>query len=379
MKKKNLIYSISPVLLLITIIGCSGITKVTDVITNPSAREIYAREFKNNELLYDEWDAAYQHAFNDSLEITLPYGEKGTFNAGFPSAFSYTLSLQEGEVLQAEVIKDEVHQRIFIDLFEYDGLNYRKIESSGIEASAIAIKAQKTGSYKIIIQPELTADSRFFISLNKRSLYTVFPVAGKGNAAIGSFWGQERDGGKRSHEGIDIFAKKGTPVLAATHGYITYTGERGIGGKQVWLRDQDFGGSLYYAHLDGIAVNSGNRVQAGDTLGFVGNTGNARFTPPHLHFGIYRGYGAVNPLPFVYRTDLVVPEAFPKTFRSSRLRITTSMANLRQGPATAADKIGQLKINDEVMLLGQNKEWLHIQTPSRQKAFLHKSLVREIK
>ncbi len=74
-------------------------------------------------------------------------------------------------------------------------------------------------------------------------------------------------------------------VLA--NGRIGFTGEKGLGGKQVWLRDTKRGQSLYYAHLDSIAKTSGS-VKTGDTLGFVGNTGNARTTPPHLHFGIYK-------------------------------------------------------------------------------------------
>jgi hypothetical protein len=57
--------------------------------------------------------------------------------------------------------------------------------------------------------------------------------------------------------------------------------------------------SLYYAHLDEQLVSQGDRVAEGDTIGLVGNTGNARTTPPHLHFGIYAAGGAINPLPFV--------------------------------------------------------------------------------
>ena len=70
-----------------------------------------------------------------------------------------------------------------------------------------------------------------------------------------------------------------------------------LGGKVVWLRTTG-GASLYYAHLDSQLVRPGDRVAVGDTLGLVGNTGNARTTPPHLHFGIY-SRGPKDPLPYV--------------------------------------------------------------------------------
>ena len=160
---------------------------------------------------------------------------------------------------------------------------------------------------------------------------------------------------------------------------MTYTGEKGIGGKQVWLCDNDFGSSLYYAHLDVIKAEIGIRVNAGDTLGFVGNTGNAKFTPAHLHFGIYRNYGAVNPLPFVHENEMISMKGFAKFFRDNNLKIKGKTANLRQQPDMKGSKIGELKANDVVTLLGESKEWLHIRTTAGQKAFLHKSLVKEVR
>jgi hypothetical protein len=70
--------------------------------------------------------------------------------------------------------------------------------------------------------------------------------------------------------------------------------------------------SLYYAHLDKQLVEAGQRVKKGDTLGLVGNTGNARFTPSHLHFGIYNYHGAVDPWPFVNKAIKTADEVKPK-------------------------------------------------------------------
>ena len=131
-----------------------------------------------------------------------------------------------------------------------------------------------------------------------------FPVAGLDERAVQSRFGADRDGGERRHEGIDVFAPRGTPVVAATDG-VASPGDNRLGGTVVWLRDGTRGLSLYYAHLDTALVAPGQRVARGDTLGTVGTTGNARGTAPHLHFGIYGrradGRGAVDPYPFVAR------------------------------------------------------------------------------
>jgi len=382
-KKKKVVYSIATAIALVLIISCSGcsgistgFTKVADAITNPTEREVYAREFKDNKEQFTIWEAAYATAIADSLQVTLPYGEKGAFVPYSNQTYAYTFQLEEGEVLVANVAKDSVSKRVFMDVFENKDKAWQHTESNVTGESALEFKVAQTGLYKIIIQPEVLANTNFFISLNKQPLYT-FPVAGKGNAAIGSFWGVERDGGKRNHEGIDIFAKKGTPVVAITNGTISFTGERGLGGKQVWLRDGLFGKSLYYAHLDSIAVQGGMTVKMGDTLGFVGNTGNAKTTPPHLHFGIYQS-GAINPLPFVYKTDAISEAKFIRSFTTTQLKVKGT-ANLRQAPDTKSNTLGALTANDTVVLLGQNNDWLHIQTAAGKKAFIHKSLVKEIK
>lgn len=105
-------------------------------------------------------------------------------------------------------------------------------------------------------------------------------------------------GSDRSHAGVDIFAKRGTPVLSATRGIVVSVREGGLGGRQVWVlgpaRERH-----YYAHLHdwqpGLAA--GDVVEPGTVLGTVGTTGNARGTPPHLHYGIYGADGAYDPLP----------------------------------------------------------------------------------
>jgi murein DD-endopeptidase MepM/ murein hydrolase activator NlpD len=125
------------------------------------------------------------------------------------------------------------------------------------------------------------------------------PVEGVDVARVADSYGAPR-GLDRSHEGVDIFAARGTPVLSSTRGVVVSIRESGLGGRQVWVlgpgRERH-----YYAHLDdwaeGLAV--GDVVWPGDRLGTVGDSGNARGTPPHLHYGIYGAEGAYDPLPLL--------------------------------------------------------------------------------
>lgn len=123
------------------------------------------------------------------------------------------------------------------------------------------------------------------------------PVEGVPPTLLTDTWGAARSGG-RSHEGIDIFAPRGTNVLSATRGVVVRRGNNSLGGRIVTVMGP--GSEFhYYAHMDDWgAVEVGDRVAIGTVLGIVGDTGNAKGTPPHLHYGIYpRGGGAVNPYP----------------------------------------------------------------------------------
>ncbi len=129
------------------------------------------------------------------------------------------------------------------------------------------------------------------------------PVRGVARAALHSSWGEPRSGHRR-HQGIDIFARRGTPVVAATEGVVVRIGTTDrLGGNTVWVAGKP-STLYYYAHLDGFrpGLRVGEHVEAGDVLGRVGNTGNARTTPPHLHFGVYpmaRAFWPVDPTPLL--------------------------------------------------------------------------------
>lgn len=115
--------------------------------------------------------------------------------------------------------------------------------------------------------------------------------------AFSDSWGAPRSGG-RSHQGVDMFAAHGTPLYAVEAGTIR-TSDNSLGGISLHLTGVS-GASYYYAHLSERIVVTGDRVEAGQVVGAVGNTGNAISTPPHLHFEYHPGSGApVNPTPLV--------------------------------------------------------------------------------
>lgn len=120
------------------------------------------------------------------------------------------------------------------------------------------------------------------------------------------------------HHGNDLFAALGAPILAVTDGTLFLVGWNDVGGNRLWLRD-DQGNEFYYAHLSAYAPAAleGARVRAGDVIGFVGATGDAVGTPPHLHFEIHPrdllwlGYdGVVNPYTYLVAWRRLVDIAF---------------------------------------------------------------------
>jgi len=195
------------------------------------------------------------------------------------------------------------------------------------------------------------------------------PVAGMNQSQLADTFGADRDGGARSHKGIDIFADESTSVVAVRGGTVVKAGTAGKGGTRAWVRD-DEGFYHYYAHMNRLSVSAGQRIEAGQEIGGVGRTGNAQGTPPHLHYSVNFGGGttekdSLNPYNFLMSKrsdqlqvaqdaalpDLPTPEA--PSFQQGRRRQADTMAGIMQAVSRAASSDGEGRILDVNALFGQ--------------------------
>jgi murein DD-endopeptidase MepM/ murein hydrolase activator NlpD len=143
----------------------------------------------------------------------------------------------------------------------------------------------------------------------------LFPVPNVDSTRLDDTFDEPRDGGSRRHNAIDILAPRGSPVLSVQDGRILKLAKNSKGGITVYATDLDEQYVYYYAHLDRYypSVYAGKPLLRGDTLGFVGTTGNAPPNTPHLHFQVMRMPAdhrywdgePVNPYPLLRATTVV--------------------------------------------------------------------------
>ena len=198
---------------------------------------------------------------------------------------------------EAEIIVDEINslyeeqQRILAEADEAlaDAINdlrreirEKKLEDDRIKRQQAAASASKPGK----AGGADPAQTPGFIC----------PV--QGGASFSDTWGARRSGG-RTHKGVDMFNARNTPLLAVADGRVKFS-SNSLGGLSTHIY-ADNGVVYYYTHLERhpTDIRSGQRVSKGTVVGFLGNSGNARYTSPHLHFEIRPGNVAVNPYPTV--------------------------------------------------------------------------------
>jgi murein DD-endopeptidase MepM/ murein hydrolase activator NlpD len=252
-----------------------------------------------------DWLAAAERALLAPERVALPFRKEVALASGAAAA-GYAFTVPVGRRLA--VTLDGVGaagQELFVDLFRVDSARYERVAGAlpGAGAEPIAVDVIEGGDYVLRVQPPIGVTAELDLAVEASALLT-FPVLGVNDRAIWSAFGAERDGGRRAHRGIDIFAARGTPVLAATDGWITRVETTRVGGNVIWMQPLFGNMRVYYAHLHAQWVEPGDFVLAGQPLGAVGNTGNAVTTPPHLHFGVYvrqpgRRGGARDPADFL--------------------------------------------------------------------------------
>ncbi len=366
----NLLRFLSLGVLIGGLAACTGVGPATSLFRTSSPHEQYSQSLKEAKLdrtaLGTDWLDAGERALHDSLEITIPYRESGYFSATKAFAVGYRLDAQRGDRFRVQVeTQGQKNVQVFIDVFGLEDRNRTTLlASSKADTNVLAWEPRRTQTYLIRIQPELLRSGRYIISVTREPALS-FPVKGRDSRQISSFFGASRDAGRRRHEGVDIFAPKGTPAVASVDGIITNVGTSSLGGNIVFLSDNERHIRLYYAHLDRWNVSTGQHVMVGDTIGFVANTGNARTTGPHLHFGIY-GYneGATDPLPFI---RLGRGPARQILLSASRLgdsvRVSSIHSAVYGAPHSDAPILRQLSKSVALIVVGGTETWLRVELP----------------
>lgn len=321
-----------------------------------------------------DWTRAARTALTRPLETSLPFREEGFFPAEEASSVGYRFSLRRGQRLDVLVeVTGSDSLRVFVDLFRAapDTIRAPVHLRAGSSGSTISHEPRRSGDFLLRIQPELLRGGRFRVTL-RHGPALAFPVSDRSTGSIGSFFGAPRDGGRREHHGVDVFAPRGTPVLAAAEGYVARVDTTPVGGRVIWLRDGRRRMSLYYAHLDEQYVRSGMRVRPGDTLGTVGNTGNARTTPPHLHFGIYaRGEGPIDPWNFLYEPPGTLEEVVVALEDLGEwVRVRSDGIRFRRSPSLRGEVADQLPLHTAARVLGGVGEWYRVRLPDGSGGFL---------
>ncbi|WP_144779663.1 M23 family metallopeptidase [Marinobacter maritimus] len=260
--------------------------------------------------LGQQWIGAVERANKSPFQVGDQYRASEAFADDRVEAHVFQVTLERGEKLIWQLSRlDASGDRLYASLEhrEREGQGWSTVAELSADGATSSSLVSRSGDYRIVLQPELFARLEYSLAIASGGSLP-FPVEAASQRDIGSSFGAPRDGGAREHHGVDIFADRGTPVRAVMDGRVR-TGTGGIGGNHVWLSSGllGLGGArYYYAHLDSFAIESGDRVKEGEILGYVGNTGNASNTPPHLHFGIYSG-GPVDPAPFL-KPEPVLPE-----------------------------------------------------------------------
>jgi len=317
------------------------------------------------------WFVAAGKSLAEPLAVTLPYRETGYFADDKPSAAGYAFDVRRGDRLLVNVIVvPSTVYSVFTELFQAgEKPEKAKMLAEADSTMRIEYEIEKDGRYILRLQPQLLESVEFTITVNTAPALA-FPVSEAGNPKMISFWSDPRDGGTRDHEGVDISAKFRTPAVAGADGSVYRVMENRLGGKVVFMRPRDRKYTLYYAHLDSQIVRTGDEVKAGQVLGLVGTTGNAKGTVPHLHFGIYTVGGAVDPLPFIdpRRKEPAKIEASVKHL--NKWIRTTASTKLVASPDAKSEAAVVLERGSAIRIAGATAAWYRAMLPDGRQGYV---------
>lgn len=370
--------------------ACRPGMPVREVLRPTAPYERYAQSLRDAGLadtaLGRDWLAAGARALREPVPVTLPFREAAYLAPETPGAVAYRFELRRGQRFAVELTPAAADgSQFFMDAFEIDAFELpdgapRRVAHADPGSAALIFEPPRDGLYILRVQPELLRGGRFEI-VQQVAASLRFPVTGADSRAVVSHFGAPRDGGTRAHHGVDVFAPRGTPVISASDGWVSGVQTTPRGGNVVWVWDAARGASLYYAHLDQQHVGAGQRVTAGEQIGTVGNTGNARGTAPHLHFGIYvRGHGPVDPYPFVHdpraRPPAVAASVEPL---GSARRTTPVRVRLRAGAAAGASLVAELPRHTVVTVEAAMADAYRVSLPDGRRGYLRAAATQPLR
>jgi murein DD-endopeptidase MepM/ murein hydrolase activator NlpD len=359
-----------------TFASCSKSGGPLSVFKKQSPHDTYAQRLKDNGFgqtaMGSAWLQQANRIIGNPLNITIPYKETGYFADEKIGGTALRFDAKRGQKIRISISKKPVSNfDIYADLFQEQSPNNLKLIASADTLGApFETEIKQTGKYLLRLQPELLRSGEYTLTITAGPSLS-FPVSASGKPHIGSFWGDGRDEGSRKHEGIDIFAVKLTPAIAAAKGVVTGVTINKLGGNVVFMRPDNEDYTLYYAHLDVQTVQNGQSVKVGDTLGLVGNTGNARTTPSHLHFGIYTNGGAIDPLAFVDRdVRQPVPVSASLKYLNATVRTVVKSGKLYNLPSEKGFAVETMALNTPLSVSAATDGWYKVTLPNGQSGYI---------
>jgi peptidoglycan LD-endopeptidase LytH len=308
-------------------------------------------------------------ALRTAPTVSPPYVERALLRPGGEGGLGYRVALRAGDTLRVAVEGGAVRLHAYpaAEIALPDPVILAGSRGEG----QLELVADRSGDVVILLHGAPGGDV-LTVRLD-RSGALVFPVAGKGPEDVLSHFLDSRDGGRRAHHGVDIAAPRGNPVRAVADGTIERVETTPVGGLTVRLVEARTGHVHYFAHLSSAFVKAGDRVVAGQTLGGVGNTGNARNTPPHLHYAVFDGRAILDPI----RILVPAPTTFddpPSPRLGTQARTRVAGAAVRPAPVSVGPA-RTLELDQPVLILSEIGRYYRIRTEGIGEGYVAKWVV----